>query len=87
MPRAPTSTAAILGADNPTFQCLHRLGLDHQHARARVGIWNDVYLSLDQGISLDDPVVTTVLSHPDTLATLTPAVMVRNAEAQTKGWR
>ncbi len=81
----------ISGADNPTFHA--SIGWDWITSTPgrEVGIWNDVYLSHDQGISLNDPVVTTVLSHPDTLATLTPAVMVRNAEAQTrrvevKGW-
>src|SRR3712207_9274061 len=43
-----------------------------------VGIWNDVYLSTDGGVSLSDPLVTTELNLPDTLATMTPRVMVRN---------
>ncbi|HEY9543559.1 glycosyl hydrolase 2 galactose-binding domain-containing protein, partial [Prevotella sp.] len=67
-----------LGADNPTFHA--SIGWDWITSTPgrEVGIWNDVYLSTDGGVSLSDPLVTTELNLPDTLATMTPRVMVRN---------
>ncbi|MCH3969999.1 MAG: discoidin domain-containing protein [Prevotella sp.] len=81
----------ILGADNPTFHA--SIGWDWITSTPGrdVGIWNDVYLSADKGIHLHDPVITTTLDHPDTLATMTPRVLVKN-ELNTsrtimlKGW-
>jgi len=81
----------ILGADNPTFHAT--IGWDWiSTIRGRdIGIWNDVWLSAAGSVSLADPLVTTRLAYPDTLATVTPSVMVRNNEshavnATVSGW-
>ena len=68
----------ILGGDNPTFHA--SIGWDWiTTVRGRnMGIWNDVYLDVDQGVHLSDPYVETTLNQPDTLATLTPRVFVKN---------
>ncbi len=69
----------ILGADNPTFHAT--IGWDWiSTIRGRdIGIWNDVYLTATGDVTLSDPVITTALrQRPDTVATLTPAVFVRN---------
>lgn len=66
----------VLGADNPTFH--PTIGWDWITSTPGrcMGIWNDVYLTQDDGLSLADPLVTTQLNLPDTLATLIPAVKV-----------
>lgn len=81
----------VLGADNPTFHA--SIGWDWITSvpGREVGIWNRVYLSSDAGLGVSDPMVTTVLNHPDTLATMTPSVIVRNADnfarqALVTGW-
>ncbi|MDY6131468.1 MAG: discoidin domain-containing protein [Prevotella sp.] len=81
----------ILGADNPTFHAT--VGWDWiSSIRGRnMGIWNDVYLTASNGVSLSDPLVTTSLNLPDTLATVTPSVLVTNHEnmpvkALLSGW-
>lgn len=81
----------VLGADNPTFH--PTIGWDWITSTPGrcMGIWNDVYLTQDNGLSLEDPVVTTELNLPDTLATLTPAVKVVStrqepAEVVLNGW-
>ncbi len=81
----------VLGADNPTFH--PTIGWDWITSTPGrdAGIWNDVYLSSDRGVYLHDPLVTTTLNHPDTLATMLPQLMVKNEEdkSQTitlKGW-
>ena len=68
----------VLGADNPTFHA--SIGWDWITTvpGREVGIWNDVYLSANDGISLRDPLVTTQLSGKEQLATLTPSVIVSN---------
>ena len=65
-----------LGADNPTFH--PTIGWDWITSTPGrcMGIWNDVYLTQDNGLRLDDPCVTTELNLPDTLVTLTPTVRV-----------
>ena len=70
----------ILGADNPTFHAT--IGWDWiSTIRGRdIGIWNDVYLSTSGTLKLADPLVTTHLSLPDTLVTMTPAVCLTNSE-------
>jgi beta-galactosidase/beta-glucuronidase len=67
-----------LGADNPTFHA--SIGWDWiSTIRGRnMGIYNDVYVSATGGVSLKDPFVQTTLALPDTLATLTPKIVVRN---------
>lgn len=81
----------VLGADNPTFHA--SIGWDWITSTPGrdMGIWNHVYLSTDAGVHVSDPLVTTVLNHQDTLATLTPAVRVKNETGKTvrteiKGW-
>lgn len=71
----------ILGYDNPTFHAT--IGWDWiSTIRGRdIGIWNDVFLSSEGSVSLADPVVTTTLNQPDTLATMTPAVILTNNNA------
>ena len=68
----------ILGADNPTFHAT--IGWDWiSTIRGRdIGIWDDVYLTASSDVTVSDPVVTTVLAESDTLATMTPAVMLTN---------
>ncbi len=68
----------ILGADNPTFHA--SIGWDWiSTVRGRnMGIYNDVYITTTGGVSLKDPFVQTTLALPDTLATLTPKIVVRN---------
>ena len=68
----------ILGADNPTFHAT--VGWDWiSTIRGRdIGIWDDVYLTSSSDVTVSDPVVTTMLNEGDTLATMTPAVMLIN---------
>lgn len=64
----------LLGLDNPTFHA--SVGWDWiPTVRGReVGIWNDVTLTAEEVVTLHDPLITTQLNLPDTLATLTPTV-------------
>ena len=68
----------ILGADNPTFHAT--IGWDWiSTIRGRdIGIWDDVYLTTAGDVTVSDPVVTTTLGVNDTLATMTPAVILTN---------
>ncbi len=68
----------ILGADNPTFHAT--IGWDWiSTIRGRdIGIWDDVYLTAASDVTVSDPIVTTKLAEGDTLATMTPAVMLTN---------
>ena len=68
----------ILGADNPTFHAT--IGWDWiSTIRGRdIGIWDDVYLSTSGDVTVSDPIVTTRLGENDTLATMTPAVILTN---------
>ena len=68
----------ILGADNPTFHAT--VGWDWiSTIRGRdIGIWDDVYLTTTGDVTVSNPVVTTRLGENDTLATMTPAVMLTN---------
>lgn len=68
----------VLGADNPTFHATIGWDWITSTPGRNMGIWDDVYLTEDDGLSLADPMVTTRLALPDTLATLTPAVVVSN---------
>ena len=73
----------ILGADNPTFHAT--IGWDWiSTIRGRdIGIWDDVYLTAASDVTVSDPVVTTRLGESDTLATMTPAVMLTNHAQRT----
>ena len=68
----------ILGADNPTFHAT--IGWDWiSTIRGRdIGIWDDVYLTTASDVTVSDPVVTTTLAEGDTLASMTPAVILTN---------
>lgn len=72
----------ILGADNPTFHAT--VGWDWiSTIRGRdIGIWDDVYLTATGDVTLSDPVVTTKIGENDTLATMTPAVVLTNHSKQ-----
>ena len=72
----------ILGADNPTFHAT--IGWDWiSTIRGRdIGIWDDVYLTTSGDVTASDPVVTTRLGENDTLATMTPAVVLTNHSDQ-----
>ena len=72
----------ILGADNPTFHA--SIGWDWiSTVRGRnMGIWNNVYLTAADKITVQDPLVLTKLALPDTLATLTPSVFVTNHDSK-----
>lgn len=81
----------ILGADNPTFHAT--IGWDWiSTIRGRnIGIWNDVYLTTSGSVSVHNPNVQTLLNLPDTLATITPQIMLHNAERNNvqgilRGW-
>ena len=68
----------ILGADNPTFHAT--IGWDWiSTIRGRdIGIWDDVYLTAASDVTVSDPVVITTLAEGDTMATMTPTVMLTN---------
>ena len=68
----------MLGADNPTFHA--SIGWDWiSTIRGRnMGIYDDVYITTTGKVSIKDPFVQTTLALPDTLATLTPKIVVRN---------
>lgn len=72
----------ILGADNPTFHA--SIGWDWiSTVRGRnMGIWNNVFLSTADKVTVQDPLLLTKLALPDTLATLTPSVFVTNHDDQ-----
>ncbi len=74
----PTANGGLLGEDNPTFHA--SVGWDWiPTVRGReIGIWDDVYLTAESGVTLSDPLITTTLALPDTLATMTPEVCFDN---------
>lgn len=73
----------LLGADNPTFHA--SAGWDWiTTVRGRnMGIWNDVYICTANDVIIEDPVVYTSLNLPDTAATLTPEIIVKNLSDKT----
>jgi len=79
----PDLNGGALGLDNPTFHA--SIGWDwNATVRGRnMGIWNDVYLSFSGDVSLSDPLVTTRLALPDTIAMLTPSVFLKNNTTRT----
>ena len=84
----------ILGADNPTFHA--SIGWDWiSTVRGRnMGLWNDVYLSANDGVILSDPLLLSKVENAgetDGVATMTACVVATNltAEAQQvtlSGW-
>lgn len=80
-----------LGADNPTFHA--SIGWDWITSTPgrNIGIWNDVYLSATNGLSVSDPLVTTCLDSISQRASMTPRVVVGNrlptaTVATVSGW-
>lgn len=81
----------VLGADNPTFHA--SIGWDWITSTPgrEMGIWNDVYLTANGGVSLSDPLIDSKVDALDSLSTITPRVFVTNhrdtAVAVTlRGW-
>ena len=66
----------VLGADNPTFHATVGWDWITTTPGRDIGIWNDVYLTATEAVSLSDPLVETQLQ--DGRATLTPRVFLRN---------
>ncbi|MBQ8046929.1 MAG: alpha-L-fucosidase [Prevotella sp.] len=66
----------ILGADNPTYHAT--VGWDWiTTVRGRdIGIWNDVYLSSAETITISDPLVSSEIDG--NRATMTPSVFLKN---------
>ena len=79
----------ILGADNPTFHA--SIGWDWipcVHGR-NTGIWNDVYFTQSGDVQLKNPLVTTALPLPDTLAatvTLSATLLNRSDRTVSASW-
>lgn len=67
-----------MGLDNPTFHATIGWDWITSTPGREVGIWNDVWLSLEGDVHVSDPYVTTRLEPSDTLATMTPVVHVTN---------
>ena len=89
--RSTDLNGGALCADNPTFT--PTIGWDWITSTPGrcMGIWNDVYLTQDDGLCLTDPLVTTELAQADTLATMTPTVKVVStreepAKVTLSGW-
>jgi Fe-S cluster assembly scaffold protein SufB len=77
--QTPNTNGGILGADNPTMHA--SIGWDWiPTIRGRnIGIWNDVYLTSNGDVTIDDPFVTTNLPLPDTtVADVTIEVALTN---------
>lgn len=74
----------ILGADNPTFHATVGWDWITTTPGRDIGIWNDVYLTREGAVSLADPLLSSTLDMQagDTLATMTPRVVLRNNTAQ-----
>lgn len=81
----------ILGRDNPTFHAT--IGWDWiSTIRGRdIGVWNDIFLHATGPVTLRDALLTTTIAPGDTLATMTPTVVVSNNEPTSingtlRGW-
>lgn len=68
----------VLGLDNPTFHATIGWDWITSTPGREVGIWDDVWLSLEGDVHVSDPYVTTRLEPSDTLASMTPVVRVTN---------
>lgn len=89
--QATGPNGGLLGLDNPTFHA--SVGWDWiPTVRGRqVGVWNDVSLTAENAVTLHDPLISTRLNLPDTLATLTPTVAFynnvgRKIQGTVHGW-
>ena len=80
---SPDKNGGALGADNPTYHA--SIGWDWiPTIRGRnIGIWNDVYLTVSGPVTIENPLVTTVLPLPDTSwADVGMEVTLRNHESR-----
>ena len=79
---SPDFNGGLLGADNPTFHAT--VGWDWiPTVRGRdMGIWNDVHLDFVDEVIVRNPLVQTVLSKDDTLASMTFSAMVSNLSGE-----
>lgn len=66
----------VLGGDNPTFHATVGWDWISTIPGRDIGIWNDVYLTANEGVTLSDPIVSTALRQGK--ATMTPSVFLRN---------
>ncbi|MCR4921512.1 MAG: discoidin domain-containing protein [Bacteroidaceae bacterium] len=66
----------VLGADNPTFHATIGWDWITTTPGRDIGIWNDVYLTAAEAVTLSDPYVATTLKEG--LATMTPHVFLKN---------
>ena len=75
---SPDFNGGVLGADNPTFHAT--VGWDWMPSvRGRdSGIWNDVRIEDCSDVVLGDPLVTSRVAGPDTLASMTVSVKAAN---------
>ena len=74
----------VLGGDNPTFHATIGWDWITTIPGREVGIWNDVYLTSTEAVTIADPIVNTTLA--DGKATMTPSVFVKNhLSAPVKG--
>ena len=71
----------VLGADNPTFHATIGWDWITTIPGRDIGIWNDVYLSATNALTISDPLVSTILK--DGKATMTPRVFLRNHSRET----
>ncbi len=68
----------VLGADNPTFHASVGWDWITSTPGREMGIWNDVYLTANGGVSLTDPLVDSKVNAQDSLASMTPKVCITN---------
>lgn len=66
----------VLGGDNPTFHATIGWDWITTIPGREVGIWNDVFLTATEAVTISDPLVNTTLA--DGKATMTPSVFVKN---------
>ena len=66
----------VLGGDNPTFHATIGWDWITTIPGREVGIWNDVYLTSTEAVTISDPIVNTTIT--DGKATMTPSVFVKN---------
>ena len=66
----------VLGGDNPTFHATIGWDWITTIPGREVGIWNDVYLTSTEAVTITDPIVNTTIT--DGKATMTPSVFVKN---------
>ncbi len=71
----------VLGGDNPTFHATIGWDWITTIPGRDLGIWNDVYLTSTEAVTICDPLVATTLDNGK--ATMTPSVFLRNHLGQS----